>query len=82
MLTEKEFQVLLLRQEGLLQTEIAKRLSITQGAVSRFEANARMKIDEAKRQLELLQKFGIDISDTDPLEAKLKDLKRSLGAKR
>jgi transcriptional regulator len=82
MLTEKEFQVLLLRREGLLQKEIAKRLDITQGAVSRFEANARVKIAEAKRQLDLLKKFDIDIEDTDPLEAKLRDLKKSLGGKR
>jgi HTH-type transcriptional regulator, fmd operon transcriptional regulator len=82
MLTEKEIQILLLRQEGLLQTEIAKRLNITQGAVSRFEANARAKIAEAKRQLELLRKFNIDVEESDPLEEKLKDLKRSLGGKR
>ncbi len=78
MLTEKELQVLVLRREGLLQTDIAKRLKITQGAVSRFEANARKKVREAKKELAILERLGIDIEDETPDS----ELLRRLGAKR
>ena len=58
-LTEKELNVLLLREEGLLQQQIAKRLNITQSAVSRFEANAKAKIRDALTDLEVLRKLSI-----------------------
>jgi len=77
-LTEKELQVLILRERGLLQKEIAKRLNMTQSAVSRFEANAERKIRDAKQQLEMLKKLGIDITDED-VEQRLRKLQ---GAKR
>lgn len=60
MLTEKELQVLLLRAEGLLQKEIAGRLHITQGAISRFEARAREKIQDALTDLAVLEELGIE----------------------
>jgi transcriptional regulator len=80
MLTEKEWKVLVLRKEGLLQSEIAKHLDITQGAVSRFEANAREKIAVAQRELSMLKRLGIDTQDAtdDELEARLKDLKKGV----
>ena len=58
MLTEKELQVLLLRAEGMTQVDVAKQLKITQGAVSRFEANAKEKIADAKREIALLKRLG------------------------
>ena len=59
MLTEKELQVLQLRQQGLRQTEIATQLGITQGAVSRFEARAKAKIRDALTDLAILERLGI-----------------------
>ena len=75
MLTEKELQVLILRQEGMLQTEIARRLKITQGAVSRFEANAREKVLDAKQELVRLERLGIKIDNDTVNEQELLRLK-------
>jgi transcriptional regulator len=74
MLTEKELQILTLRKEGLLQIEIAKRLKMTQGAISRFEANAKRKIREAREELAMLDRLGIDIEDVEKIEQKLRKL--------
>jgi transcriptional regulator len=46
-LTDRETTVLLLRQQGLTQGAIARKLKITQGAVSGFENNAYRKIRDA-----------------------------------
>lgn len=59
MLTEKEVKVLELRQRGVLQSEIAKKLGISQAAVSHFEKNALKKIVEAKETLETSKRLGI-----------------------
>ena len=77
MLTEKELQVLMLRQEGMLQLEIAKKLSITQGTVSKFEANARAKILEAREELAMLDRLGIKVEKQKPDEGKLRSFRRS-----
>lgn len=47
-LTEKEKQVLELRNKGLIQSDVAARLGISQAAVSDFEKNAKRKIVEAE----------------------------------
>ncbi len=59
MLTEKEIQVLEHRRQGLTQVEVAKKLGITQAAVSNFEKNAYRKISDAKRTLETARKMGV-----------------------
>jgi DNA-binding CsgD family transcriptional regulator len=48
MLTDREKQVYKLKKEGKLQNEIAKRLKISQPAVSNFYNNAIKKINAAK----------------------------------
>ena len=58
-LTSKEIQVLELRSKGLTQKEVAKKLGISQAAVSHFEKNALRKIDEAKKTLEEAKRLGI-----------------------
>jgi len=58
MLTEKEIQVLTLRKQGLTQVEVAKKLGITQAAVSNFEKNAHRKISDAKETLEIARRLG------------------------
>ncbi len=60
MLTDKEIQVLELRQTGLTQVDVAKKLKITQAAVSNFEKNALRKISAAKEALNVARRLGIE----------------------
>lgn len=53
MLTEKEIRVLKLKKSGLTQVEIAKRLKITQSAVSVFYNKGLKKISEAQEVVKL-----------------------------
>ncbi|MBR9690930.1 helix-turn-helix domain-containing protein [Candidatus Woesearchaeota archaeon] len=61
MLTDKEMEILRLRQQGLKQTEIAKKLNITQPAISKFEANIQKKIEGATRLVKEVKKLGIKL---------------------
>jgi Tfx family DNA-binding protein len=58
-LTSKEIQVLELRAKGLTQIEVAKKLDISQAAISHFEKNALKKIEDAKRTLEETRRLGL-----------------------
>ncbi|MGV8161940.1 MAG: sigma factor-like helix-turn-helix DNA-binding protein [Candidatus Nanoarchaeia archaeon] len=60
MLTQKEIEVLRLRKAHLTQVEVAKKLGISQAAVSSFEKNALKKIDESHELLKFASKnnFG------------------------
>jgi len=62
LLTEKEIEVLKLRQKGLKQSEIAEKLGISQPAVSSFEQSIAKKIEESIQLLDLLKEIGIDLS--------------------
>jgi transcriptional regulator len=57
--TEKEIQVLQLRNQGLTQVEVAKKLKISQAAVSDFEKNAHRKLIDAQETLEYAKQAGI-----------------------
>ena len=59
MLTEKEIEVLKLRLKGFNQLEIAKKLKISQPAVSNFYSNALWKIKDAEEILKLKKELGI-----------------------
>ena len=59
LLTEKEKKVMELRAQGLDQYEIARRMKITQAAVSQFQTNAYRKIKEAVNLIEFAKKNGI-----------------------
>lgn len=50
-LTEKEIRVLELRSNGLTQVEVARKLNISQAAVSSFEQNAQRKLRDAEEML-------------------------------
>ena len=63
MLTDKEIEVLKLRNRGLIQSEIAKKLGISQPAVSSFESSISKKINESLELLSLLKELGIDASE-------------------
>ena len=64
MLTKKELEVVTLRQEGLTQNSVAKRLKITQAAVSKFEHNAKQKILDAQRTVRLAKQLGLEADTT------------------
>ena len=59
MLTEKEIQVLKLKKQGFTQTEISKKLKISQPAVSNFYNNALSKIKDAEEILKLKEELKI-----------------------
>jgi hypothetical protein len=59
MLTEKEIKVLEMRKKGLKQTEIAKKLGISQPAVSLFERNIRRKIEDSVDVLAAIKNAGV-----------------------
>lgn len=65
MFTKKEIEVLELRKKNLTQTEVAKRLKITQAAVSKFEKNAIAKIKDAKRLLILAEKMNLEVEEDE-----------------
>jgi transcriptional regulator len=59
MLTDKEIEVLNLTTKGLKQIEIAKKLKISQPAVSSFYKNALDKIRQAEQIIKIKKEFGI-----------------------
>lgn len=63
MLTKKEIEVLKLKKQGLIQNEIAKRLKVSQPAVSSFYNNAVKKIRDAKTVLNIAKEGKFDIDE-------------------
>ncbi len=59
MLTSKEIKVLKLKRKNFTQLKIAKKLKISQPAVSKFYKNAIGKIKDAKEVLKLKKEIGI-----------------------
>ncbi len=62
MLTKRELEILELRNKGLKQKEIAKKLKIKQPSVSLFEKNIRRKLIEFKEMSDLLKEKNIKIN--------------------
>ena len=62
-LTEREIAVLLLRQEGLTQAVVARKLKVSQAAVSDFELNAYRKLRDAKAMLAAAAQHRIRIPE-------------------
>jgi transcriptional regulator len=60
-LTDKEIRVLELKREGLTQVQIAKKLGVSQAAVSGFYTNAIAKIKSSYETVELAKKMGIKV---------------------
>lgn len=59
MLTDKEIEVLKLKIAGLTQLEIAKKLKISQPAISNFYNNALWKIKDAEEVLKLKKEMKV-----------------------
>lgn len=65
MFTRKEIEILELRKKNLTQSEVAKKLKITQAAVSKFEKNAFKKILDAKKIISITNKMGVEVDDEE-----------------
>lgn len=61
MLTEREVQILKLRSKGVKQEEIAKKLKLSQPAISNFERNANRKIKDAYDVINIIKNLGVKI---------------------
>jgi len=59
MLTEREIEVLNLIGDGLTQKEVAKKLKITQPAVSNFYKRGIEKIKDAEDTIKLKKELNI-----------------------
>jgi transcriptional regulator len=58
-ITEKELKVLQLRKTGMTQVEVAKKLGISQAAISSFENSGLRKLEDAEEILKLAKELGI-----------------------
>jgi Tfx family DNA-binding protein len=63
MLTKKEKEILELRKSGFTQSDIAKKLKISQPAVSSFQNNAIRKIREAKKTMDFVKKLKVNYEE-------------------
>ena len=59
MLTKKEIEVLKLKKQGFIQLDIAKKLKISQPAVSNFYNNALKKIKDAEEVIVVKKELKI-----------------------
>lgn len=60
-LTKREKMILQLRVDGLKQNDIAKKLKISQPAVSSFENNAYRKIRSAQEILVFVEENKVEV---------------------
>lgn len=60
MLTQKEIEVLKLKKSGLTQVEIAKKLKISQPAVSSFYNGSLKKIKQAEEIIRIKKELGVE----------------------
>lgn len=60
MLTQKEIEVLKLKRRGLTQLEIAKKLKISQPAVSSFYNNTLKKVKDAEQILRIKKELKLE----------------------
>jgi transcriptional regulator len=61
MLTKKEIEVMKYRKSGLTQVEVAKKIGISQAAVSSFEKNAFKKMEDAKAVLKIASQLKLNV---------------------
>jgi len=61
MLTKREIEIIKLRKKGLKQKEIAKKLSLSQPAISKFENNVKKKIKDSLDMIKIIKKLGVKI---------------------
>lgn len=59
MFSKKEIEVIKLRKSDLTQVEVAKKLNISQAAVSSFEKRIKEKLIDAKRTIEIAKQLKL-----------------------
>ena len=62
MLTKREIQVLELKKKGLNQSEIAKKLKISQPAVFYFKRSIDKKVKDSAEIFKFLKEEGINVN--------------------
>lgn len=66
MITRKEKEILLLRlKDDLTQIDVAKKLNISQAAVSKFERTAFKKIKDSYKIIGFAEKLGVKIEEDE-----------------
>ncbi|MDY6774763.1 MAG: Tfx family DNA-binding protein [Halobacteria archaeon] len=73
-LTQRQIEVLRLREEGLTQEEVAEELGTTAANVSAVESAARDNIEKARRTLEVARLLRSPASVTAEEGADIRDL--------
>ncbi|SEW28055.1 Tfx family DNA-binding protein [Halobacterium jilantaiense] len=73
-LTDRQVEVLELRQQGYTQREVADRLGTTDSNVSAVERAARANIEKAERTLELVATLRASVQFTAPAGESFDDL--------
>jgi Tfx family DNA-binding protein len=73
-LTDRQVEVLELREQGLTQQEVADRLGTTSSNVSAVERAAEENIRKARRTLELVRTVRAPVQFTVPADTKFDDI--------
>jgi len=73
-LTDRQVEVLELREDGHTQQEVADELGTTDSNVSAIERAAEENIEKARRTLELVQTLRAPVQFTVPAETSFDDL--------
>ncbi|MFB6353605.1 MAG: Tfx family DNA-binding protein [Halobacteriales archaeon] len=73
-LTERQAQILELRQAGHTQREIADRLETTVPNISAIERAARDNVERARRTVDLAKRIETDVWVEQPAGAHLRDI--------
>ena len=65
MLTKKEIEVLKLVKRGMKQCDIAKKLKISQPAISVFKNKAYKKLQNARKLIKIFKEIGVDVEEDE-----------------
>ena len=74
--TERQLEVLTLRSHGLVQREIARRLSTTRANISILEKRAYEKVKRAKATLDLFNNLNVAVQVSIPPKTRVRDIPR------
>ncbi len=73
-LTERQAEVLALREQGLTQREIGERLGTSVPNISAVERAARDNVERARRTVDLAERIEADVWLEQPAGAHLRDI--------
>jgi DNA-binding NarL/FixJ family response regulator len=64
-LTERELKILQLKQKGLSDYKIARKIHSDPPSITRSRKNANKKLVDAVRDIEWASKIGVNVSELD-----------------